>query len=303
MIAPTTTVAAESVTPARSTVLTWRAMLASARVLAAVPNYDDVVFSTFDRFIEDSSHILDSLQTDRRSARAYFEHLVKTRQEEAAAALWPQLLRLGCADDHVASVYLAGLAAAGEGNRAVEVRRAYLNGRPGAHTMNSLVFNGGFESEIARASFDWQVWSIENVEIVRDNSVSRTGNWSMRVRFPGDRNLQFQGLFQEIPLPPGVYRLRAFVKTDGLTTDEGVRLRAFDPRAPGELDASGDALSGTNGWSELSLKFRITPRLRFVRVGLWRARSSKFECNISGTAWLDDVSIEPALMGAGPNNL
>ena len=57
-------------------------------------------------------------------------------------------------------------------------------------------------------------------------------------------------------------------------------------------DAISDTTMGTTPWHPLRLSFSTGPQTRAVRLSFWRPRSRVFPMEISGTCWLDVVSLE-----------
>ena len=70
------------------------------------------------------------------------------------------------------------------------------------------------------------------VERSTENPVE--GSYGLHLRFMGTKNLEFNPVYQVIPVEPGkVYRLRFARKSKGLTTDRGVYLQVSGYRCEG----------------------------------------------------------------------
>ena len=95
--------------------------------------------------------------------------------------------------------------------------------------------------------------------------------------------MSYNHVRQVVPLPAGQYRLTAWAKTKGLTTNEGPRL-AVD-------GLNTDSLTGTSDWTPLELRFQL-PEPKAVVVHIVRTPSQKFDNKIEGTVWLDDFVIQ-----------
>jgi hypothetical protein len=93
--------------------------------------------------------------------------------------------------------------------------------------------------------------------------------------------------------PDTAYRLTAWVRTEGITTDSGPRIGVFDPFDRVALSAETDNLTGTAPWQEQTLEFRTPAETRVVIVQVVRTPSRKLDNQIAGTLWLDDVSLTP----------
>ncbi len=97
---------------------------------------------------------------------------------------------------------------------------------------------------------------------------------------------------QRTVIREGTYRLRAYAKTEGLSTDRGLSVRVFDVESPGRLDARTEELTGTQEWRLLEKTFRAGRGTRLIEVQLSREPSLKFDDKIRGTLWMDGVTLE-----------
>jgi hypothetical protein len=98
---------------------------------------------------------------------------------------------------------------------------------------------------------------------------------------------------QDVVLSPGRWELRAFLRTDQITTDQGVALHLFDAHDAARLDMRLEAFTGTHEWTPVTGSFRVGAGTKIVRLELMRQASKKFENKITGSAWLDSVEISP----------
>jgi hypothetical protein len=64
-----------------------------------------------------------------------------------------------------------------------------------------------------------------------------------------------------------------------------------DPDCPTCLDAVTDTTVGSTPWHNVTLSFTAGPKTQAVRVSVWRSRSRVFPMEISGTFWVDAVSV------------
>jgi tetratricopeptide (TPR) repeat protein len=160
----------------------------------------------------------------------------------------------------------------------------------------SLVWDGGFESNIINAGFTWQYAPYVNgVQIGVDSKEKHSGNHSLRLTFNGLRNVDFQDVCQYIVVQPATaYRFSGWIQTRSLSTDEGVR---FGLRA---ISDSGSSVSwtadvqGTQPWTQIELAWTSPPDVRQLRLCISRRPSAKFDSKIRGSAWIDDISLVPA---------
>jgi len=265
------------------------ALRAAAAVLRMTPAYDAILFRYCGQFIPDPRQVLASLAGNQRAAQAYFRHALSSGSFSTAETAWTWLRQNSCADDQLAVEYLDSLVAQRQARRALEVWSEYLGKRNGDYPVPNRLFNGSFESEFTRAILDWRIQPAGQVTAARDSSLASQGRWSLRIRFAGDQNVAYGHATQAVYLPPGAYRLAAMVRTEGITTDQGIRLRVSGDR----LDARTSQVIGTNGWTPLETIFSVPPSVDLVTVQVFREPSLKFDNKIAGTAWIDAVTIQP----------
>ena len=98
----------------------------------------------------------------------------------------------------------------------------------------SLVWNGGFENEPLDGGFDWRFFPIEGAEMRWDEEDLHSGRRSLRVDFDGKTNVDFENVWQYVPVSPSTsYRFSAFFRTEDLTTDSGIHFDIRDVSRPG----------------------------------------------------------------------
>jgi hypothetical protein len=160
----------------------------------------------------------------------------------------------------------------------------------------SLVWDGGFESDIINAGFTWRYSPyVHGVQIGLDSREKHSGNRSLRLTFSGLQNVDFHDVCQYVVVEPSTaYRFSAWIQTRSLSTDEGVR---FGLSAIGDSSSSlswTNAVQGTQPWTQIELPWTASPDTRQLRLCISRRPSAKFDSKIRGSAWIDDVSLVPA---------
>src|SRR5207247_9962713 len=126
--------------------------------------------------------------------------------------------------------------------------------------------NGDFWREPERTVFEWRIAPDPHVQVSRDNSVFLSGQSALRLDFDGKINSAYQGVSQRVFLPRGAYRFEAFVRTAGITTDEGVGLRVLDAQSSHQLLIETERLRGTTDWKTLGGKLIVDSPVE--RVGI-----------------------------------
>jgi tetratricopeptide (TPR) repeat protein len=196
------------------------------------------------------------------SAAPYLERLIGLGRIEEGVNVWQDLERLGIVK------------------------------RPPADEKGNLVFNGDFEQSPLNAGFDWRVVPTTYLAVDFSASGAYHGAHCLRVDFTVSRNDVYEPVYQIVPvLPHHAYMLEAFVRSQDITSDTGPCLRVSDTQPAGFPDAISETTVGTTPWHPVRLSFSTGPHTRAVRLSFWRPRSRVFPTEISGTAWLDAVSL------------
>jgi len=196
------------------------------------------------------------------TAAPYLERLLDLGRIEAAERVWQDLESLGI---------VKRLETKEEGN---------------------LVFNGDFEQAPLNAGFDWRTGSTTYLAIDFSAPGAYHGAHCLRVDFTVSRNDEYEPVYQIVPvLPHHTYRLEAFVRSQDIASDTGPCLRIRDIQPGGFPDAVSNTTVGTTPWHAVRFAFSTGPQTRAVRLSFWRPRSRVFPTEISGTCWLDAVSL------------
>jgi len=158
-----------------------------------------------------------------------------------------------------------------------------------------LLFNGGFEREPLNSGFDWHYDPLHYIRLDFADPHAYDGKRCLRIDFIAPSNGEYTPLYQDVPAEPNQrYSLTAFVRSVELTSQSGPRLRVVDLNDPAGLDVAGEPTLGTTAWHRVQVSFATGPDTRFVQVLVWRPRGVDFPTEISGSFWIDDVSLKPA---------
>jgi len=266
----------------------WKAALPlTMDVLDQVPDYDTHIF---ERYLK-SVPLHDALDSglprgNPRPARSWLAYLV-------AYGTWPDIQRTwnwatnhGLINVATANSFVTWLLMKHPAD-APNIWKEYLGPwSEDGYLKTNYVFNGGFEKGYTGCLMDWTFQPTEGVEIKIEENQPAEGKLCMRVRFDGEHNVGPTGLRQDVVLGPGKYHLKARIRTEGLTTDQGIQLR-LSP------EWGSEEFLGTRPWTAVDTPFTVT-QLKVYHLELVRTPSFRFGNRIQGTLWLDDVRIEPA---------
>jgi hypothetical protein len=230
---------------------------------------------------------------DNRSAKAYLRSLYLSSADRTRQAdqVWSWAVGRGYVDDALARDYVAFLFKAGHYEAAARSWALYLGDQRGAYLNSDWLYNGDFESEPSGSSFDWRIDTRPGVGAAWDASVSHSGRHSLRIRFEGKENLAFNQIWQTAFVPQGRYRFEAYVRTEAITTDQGVGFHLAGTGGSGRLDVNTDRLVGTNDWKKIEKIVTVPRNVDLLVVQVVRQPSVKFDNQISGTVWIDSVKL------------
>jgi tetratricopeptide (TPR) repeat protein len=281
------------------------------RLLGLDPGYAELTFDLCYRAFRDPKLILDKLLPDGSDPIllvGYANFLLAHNDGNDALQVWS---RAAAGSNPVtfkaADLYLEQLIALRRYQDAVVVWNDLLRSRsvarPAAADPQNLVFNGGFEQSPLNAGFDWRSADVAYASLDLSDAAPYQGSRCLRVDFTVGHNEEYELAYQLIPVATKQsYRLTGFVRSDGITSDSGPRLRVQDPECPACLAVSTGATVGTTPWHSVSLNFMTGAQTRVVRLSVWRPRSRSFPMEITGSFWLDDVAVKPIslLQGSTP---
>lgn len=193
----------------------------------------------------------------------YVDALIRAGRTEAAQTAWREALQLGAPT------------------------RLVLGQGP-------AITNGDFEQDLVNGGLGWRYRPAPGATMAYDSAVQHTGSRSLRLTFDGTQDLDFQHLWQYVPVEPGMrYQFEAFLKTEDLSTRSGVRFRIFDPAQPSVLDILTEGLTGTQDWTRQEAEFSPRPSTHLVIIALRRSRTRQLYDRLEGRVWVDGVSLRP----------
>jgi len=271
-----------------------RALPHFSYILAHYPDQSSLVYDIFLR-AKNADFVLENLvPKDRASFDQYLHYLYEIGDQEAAVKTWDKKVSLGYKSDRQDTLqHIDFLISRGLLGEAFRVWGARLKEEglliPSDH---NLITNGRFEVEkVLGGGFDWRIEKVPGAEVSFDRSVAFEGKGSLRIHFDGKENIDFYHVFQYVAWKPDTdYLLRAYLKTKGITTKSGLRIEAVGI-GPAFYSAS-ESLTGDNGWKELRLAFHTPAHSQGGIIRARREKTDKFDRLISGTVWLDDVTLK-----------
>jgi hypothetical protein len=230
---------------------------------------------------------------------SYVDYLRDHGEDAAAYRIWERMAAGPVSFPFsAAKPYLEYLISAGKIREAESVwqdlERLDIVKKPPPVPGDNLIFNGDFEEFPLNAGFDWR-WSDQLSYLAVDFSAPAAyrGAHCLRIDFAVSRNEEYEPVYQIVPvLPKRTYRLQAYVRSVDITSDTGPSLKVSDTQQPSFPDAVGETTVGTTRWHPVHVYFSTGPKTEAVRLSVWRPLGRVFPTEISGSFWLDAVSLE-----------
>jgi tetratricopeptide (TPR) repeat protein len=225
------------------------------------------------------------------------DFLVDAREPDAAMVVWKRLMAGNPSFRLQRAFHLEDmLIEAGHGEDAHAVWQQSLSAGAVSNESQkdgSLVWNGDFEQDLLNGGMGWRFRAVPGAELSFDPRVAHSQGRSLRVEFDGTGNVDFQQPWQYIVLQANTrYRLSAYFRTENLSTSSGIRLELEEMHFGDTVEATAN-LSGTQPWAPSETEFTNGADTKLYRLVLRRRPSPKLDNKISGTLWMDDVSVVP----------
>lgn len=174
-------------------------------------------------------------------------------------------------------------------NAAVELQAVLSNEGPAV----GKVSNGGFEREVVEKGsgpFDWTIGPGAGTAVGISVEQKRSGSRSLALIFGQGSERAIRAVAQAIAVRPATeYRFTAFYRSE-LQAESTLRWEIADA-VTGAAIASTDPFVPKAGWTQASAAFTVPEGSEGVVVRLVRQDCGLGDCRITGTLWLDDVSI------------
>ena len=264
----------------------------TSRIFKKTNAYDDTIFNWYDLHHLPLRSVRErALAGNEHASRDYFSYLLRAGNLSGAADTWKWLLANSYATESLAHDYVNVLSGQRDYEEAARAWAAFLGDRREGYLESNWIYNGGFEAEPSGALFDWEIQQREDVTTALDRQVFHSGRQSLRLTFDGKQNLDYQQVREVAFVPPGMYRFEGYVRSSGITTDEGIAFRIFDPEDPSRLTVLTESATGTHDWTELTCNIAVRSPTNILEIRVIRKPSLRFDSNISGTAWIDSVRL------------
>jgi tetratricopeptide (TPR) repeat protein len=256
-----------------------------------------------------SNHDVDTLlnQVLPADVNAYLQTLdffASIHEAEPGLRVWRRLMSLGKPVALARSFsFLDELIREDRSADAQRIWREALNaaGLPHEEPGNgSLIWDGNFAGDFPNGGLGWRWNNPLGATIDFDAAPPGRSGRSVRLDFGGGSNLGLEYPLEYVPVEPNrTYYFHAYLRTEGISTESGMRFAIYDPNHTGIVPVETENLTGDNSWTTAELAVSTGAQTHFLVVHLYRGTSRLFENKLSGTAWIADVSLLPAVADAG----
>lgn len=164
----------------------------------------------------------------------------------------------------------------------------------------ALIHDGGFDLDIGNRFFDWTYQPLANVDLRLVPKSAGSVDRVLRVSFSNGK-IPFNNFYQILRLQPGDYVFQGEAKTDRLETSSGLVWRFHCISQEPALIAATEPLIEATAWKNFDLNFTVpadncdTQELRLAN----NARAD-LDQQISGTAYYDNLTVQPASVAVTP---
>jgi hypothetical protein len=237
------------------------------------------------------------LPANQEAYLAALDFFASIHEADAGLAAWHRLIALGKPLSlRRVSAFFDDLI--GE-DRADDARIAWREalaaaGAPHTEPANhNLIWNGNFAQDFTGEGLGWR-WTgaMTDAEMEFDPEPGPNGSRAVRIDFSGGTNLAVQEPAQYVPVEPGQnYHFHAYIRTQAITTESGMRFSLTDPNHGNALNVMTADFTGSHAWTGAETDFSAGPDTHFVLARLFRSPSRLFENKLEGTVWIADVAL------------
>lgn len=249
----------------------------------------------------DVNQLLDRvIPSDTDSYLRTIDFFGSTQQIAPGMAVWQRLVALKEPFDlKRISNFMEDLIRSDDGDdaRRVWTEAIELDNLPQLAISNeSPVADGAFQASFPNCGLGWWWENTGGASIDFDSSTPKGKGRSVRLDFSGGVNLDLSRPEQYVVVEPGrAYHFHAALRTDQLSTESGVRFAVSDPNHSGVVLARSDNFTGSHPWTSIDVDLAASPSTHIVLIQLIREPSHMFENQLSGTAWIADISLTPSV--------
>jgi tetratricopeptide (TPR) repeat protein len=157
---------------------------------------------------------------------------------------------------------------------------------------HSLIWNGDFAQDFIGGGLGWRWHTPIGADFAFDSVPEAYGVRSAQIYFGGGSNPELSEPKQYVAVDSNQsYRFHAYVRTESITTEMGMRFSITDPNHLNAVHVLTENLTGSHPWTATDAEVVTGPETQFLLVQLQRYPSRMFDNKLSGTVWIADVSL------------
>ena len=256
--------------------------------------YYDRVFTLYSSMDLPLEELLDQgVPRTPTAANAFLRFWVSQNRADEAAQTWNWINLHSLTSVESAGTYVAMLAKAGRWTDAMAVWSSYATGLEQGYGRTNWIYDGSFEKKPVESPFDWRMVSSDAGLVERDTETGYKGSSSLMVRFLKNPADSAPEAYQMVVLKPGRWQLSAQMRTQDLTGNQGVVIRAVDAEDPARLDVNTNTFTRTQEWTNVSTQFAVSENTRLIRVEILRPPAQDMDIRVRGIVWIDAVRLSP----------
>jgi len=156
----------------------------------------------------------------------------------------------------------------------------------------SGVMNGSFEHELLGYGFGWRSTKQEGAEFERSFNHAVEGNYSLKIHFDGQQNINLYRPGITLPVKSGrSYLLTAYWKGEQITTRSNPFFEIVYKQGEKTHTVRSKPQRGDWNWQRIEMVLDVPEGTHFVELRLRRWRTEALDKLISGTLYIDDVKL------------
>ncbi len=257
--------------------------------------YYSQVFSIYRQMDLPFEQILnEGIPKNEAAATGFLSFWIQDDQMDEAQETWTWLKANSLVDLDAVADYVSFQVKHNMADEAVQTWADYNAKRDPGYRKTNWIFNGNLETEPADCPFDWSLSSNSDVTASLDKGVNYDGSSALKLAFAGARRSEFRVASQDVILTPGLWTLRAFMRTTHLKAERGIYFHVVDSEDASRLNVSTSGFEGTEEWSAQDKTFAVSPATRITRVELICPLSREAGAESAASVYVAHIQVIPA---------
>jgi len=257
--------------------------------------YYSQVFSIYRQMDLPFEQILnEGIPKNEAAATGFLSFWIQGDQMDEAEETWTWLKENSLVDLDAVADYVSFQMKHDKADDAVQIWADYNAKRQPGYRKTDWIFNGNLETEPADCPFDWTLNSNSDVTASVDKGVNYDGSSALKLAFTGPRRSEFRVASQDVILTPGLWTLRAFMRTTHIKAEQGIYFHVVDSQDASRLNVSTNGFEGTEEWSAQEKTFAVSAATHIARVELICPPSREPGAESAANVYVAHIQVIPA---------